>query len=272
MTARSLAFVSLAVFLFGFAPATTAQDAAAESSEDPDLEIWPWYITGPTLGLALALELTLPPDSARFRGAGPIDASFSGWVRDTEAGRARAARASDVLLYVMSAAPVVDAGAWTQAGSRRSRVTYRLLTADALAFSVNLLLSVATKDLVRRARPYDPGCVEDETYDGGCDSSSRYRGFVSGHTSTAFTGAALVCAHQRLRGQSAIGRVECIASLAIASVVGALRMVAEKHYFADVVGGAAVGFLAGFIIPVYVYPRRLPPLQTDPRGPTARAW
>ena len=238
---------------------------------DPALEIWPWYITVPLLGVALTLELTLRPEKASITGAGPIDDAFRSWVRPTPAGRERAARASDILLYAMAMAPVLDATLWNQQGTRRSRVSYRLLTADSLGFALQSLLVAGTKNIVRRARPYDEGCREDDTYDGGCGSSSRYRSFVSGHASAAFTGASLVCAHQRLRGHSAIGRVECVASLVVASLVGALRMASEKHYFADIVAGAALGFVAGFIVPVFVYPRRLSPPEPTVMNPATAA-
>lgn len=234
------------------------------------LEAWPWLASLPLLGLALTLELTVEVDEARWRGAGPIDRGLESWARDTARGRRRADLASDLFLYAMFAAPVLDAVLWRE-GASPSRDSYRLLAADAFAFSIETLAVVATKIAFRRARPYDRGCRGDPGYDPGCESESRYRAFVSGHTTAAFTGASLVCAHQRLRGLSPLGRVECVASLLIASLTGAMRMVGEKHYFADVAAGAVLGFLAGFVVPIYVYPRSLPQRAPAPTV-SQRAW
>ncbi len=237
---------------------------ATEGTDEERLRAWPWALSVPFLAMSLTIEFTVEVDRARWSGAGRVDDGFRSWVRDTPDGRRRADAASDVLLYTMFAAPVLDAVLWRD-GPNRSRNAYRLLTADALAFSVETLAMVATKVAFRRARPYDAGCRDDPDYMGKCDSDSRYRGFVSGHTAAAFTGASLVCAHQRLRGLSPLGRVECVASLLFASLTGALRIVSENHYFADVATGAIVGFLSGFLIPLYVYPRELPRPEPPPR-------
>lgn len=118
------------------------------------------------------------------------------------------------------------------------------------------LFVAGTKNIARRARPYVRRCREDP--EGvRCNSSSRNRGFISGHTSVAFTGASLLCAFARLRGQRAAGRAECLLGLLAASVTGALRIVGEQHYFSDVLAGAVSGFLSGFIVPVFAYPRTL---------------
>ena len=45
--------------------------------------------------------------------------------------------------------------------------------------------------------------------------------------------------------------------LLAASITGALRIVGEQHYFSDVLAGAVSGFLSGFMVPVFVYPRAL---------------
>ena len=233
------------------------------------LESWPWAVSVPLLAGALVLEATTRPSEARWNNEGPVDRAFGGWIRDTRAGRSRADLASDLFLYAMFAAPVIDAIAW-RTGVSPSRDTYRLLAGDTLAFAAETFLVVATKNGFRRARPFDRGCREDEQYDPGCGSDSRYRAFISGHTAAAFTGASLVCAHQRLRGQSALGRIECVGSLLLASLTGALRIVGAKHYASDVAVGAVIGFLSGFILPVFVYPRHLP--QRPAPRTTATLW
>jgi len=238
--------------------------------EDEPLDWWPWAVSAPLFGTALTIDFAVDVPGARWRRVGPIDEGFLPWVRDTRAGRKRADRASDVFLYATIAAPVLDAVLW-RAGARPSRDTYRLLTADALAFATQALVTVVTKVGFRRARPYDEACRGDPDDAPECEGDNRFRSFVSGHSSASFTGAALVCAHQRMRGLSALGRVECVASLLLASLTGALRMVSERHYFSDVIAGAAVGFFAGFVFPVFVYPRALP-RPAPPPARAQRAW
>lgn len=245
-----------------------AEDFVAPYVE-PDLEWWPWLATVPLLGGSLAIDLAVSTDSGRWRRVGPLDRAFESWARDSIDGRDRAALASDFFLFSSAAAPVADAILWSQAGTRRSRVTYRLLTMDSLAFAFQGLLTVGTKHVVRRPRPYDVPCTDDPEYDPSCDSSSRFQSFISGHTSAAFTGAALVCAHQRLRGRTPLGHIECIATLATASFAGALRIVSERHYVSDVIGGAIIGFISGYLLPLLLYPRALPPPILEPH---ATAW
>ena len=244
--------------------------AADEAVDEGRLEAWPWAVSVPLLGISLLLEATIDVNEARWSGRGPIDEGFESWIRDTRQGRHRADVVSDIFLYTMFAAPVLDAALWRD-GPSPSRDTYRLLAADALAFSVETLVVVATKLGFRRARPYDRGCRAEEDYTDECDSDSRYRSFISGHTAAAFTGASLVCAHQRLRGLSPLGRVECVASLLLASLTAAMRVAAAKHYFADVATSAVVGFLSGFVLPIFVYPRALP-RPPAPRQATRAAW
>jgi len=267
-----IARVTLVCLLFGgsHASAQPAERAPLLENEDDTLDWWPWALSVPLFAMSLTIEATVNVDGSGWARVGPIDEAFRPWVRDTREGRERADLASDVFLYSLFAAPVLDAVLWRD-GPSPSRDAYRLITTDALAFSAQTLVVVATKIGFRRARPYDEGCRGDPDYAPECDSDSRYRGFISGHTSASFTGASLVCAHQRLRGLSAVGRVECVASLVLASLTGALRMVSERHYVSDVIAGAAVGFLAGFVFPVYVYPRKLPRPESAPVI-TQRGW
>jgi membrane-associated phospholipid phosphatase len=127
---------------------------------------------------------------------------------------------------------------------------------------------VGTKHVARRGRPYDQPCIDDPTYDSACDSSSRFQSFISGHSAQSFTGASLVCAHQKLRGQSPLGYIECATALATASLAASLRIVAERHYFTDVFVGALVGFLAGYVLPVWLF-RGSFPAPNDEAVPVA---
>lgn len=173
------------------------------------------------------------------------------------------------MLAATLAMPILDAALHAPEGRSRSRDAYQLLAGDGLAFGLQASVVTILKSTVRRPRPYDHRCDGTGELE-NCSSRSRYRSFISGHSASAFTAASLVCAHQRLRGRTAIGTVECVASLVMATLIGGLRIVAEKHYFADVVGGALVGLLSGFLVPLFVYPRRLaPPVRATRPGPSA---
>ena len=71
------------------------------------------------------------------------------------------------------------------------------------------------------------------------DGSDR-RSFPSGHTSASFAAAATL--HQRYGWK--IG----VPATALAGLVGVARVEARKHFWHDVVAGAAIGEAAGFLI------------------------
>ncbi len=64
--------------------------------------------------------------------------------------------------------------------------------------------------------------------------------FPSGHTSTAFAAATSILERR--------GPGEGIPALAVASFVGLARIEADKHYWYDVVAGAAIGTGVGLLI------------------------
>lgn len=95
------------------------------------------------------------------------------------------------------------------------------------AHGVNRLITHQFKVGVGRLRP------------DGSDNKS----FYSGHTSTAFTSAGVVCV---------IEKDQCGLALGLAATTGYLRIAADKHWLSDVVVGAAAGFLTGQQVPLFV--------------------
>jgi len=61
--------------------------------------------------------------------------------------------------------------------------------------------------------------------------------FPSGHTATAFAAAPILAAH--------FGTAAGIAAYSVAGCTGLARIEDDKHYAIDVLGGAAIGILAG---------------------------
>lgn len=124
-----------------------------------------------------------------------------------------AGKMSDYGLIGMSAGVVAYQKGWEQRG------------AVVGAYALNAGVNYAVKRLVGRERP----------------DGSDHESFYSGHTSTAFVGAAAVC----LQDNKAV----CAAGLGMAAMIGYLRIAANKHWLSDVSVGAGVGYLSGRFIP-----------------------
>lgn len=107
-------------------------------------------------------------------------------------------------------------------------------------------ISEMVKGLVDRNRPYlYTGDYAIATDDGDWKSS-----FFSGHTSRAFAGATFLsyvfCTYYPDSGWK---YPVVIGSYALAATTAALRVTSGKHYLSDVLAGAAVGSLIGFLVP-----------------------
>jgi membrane-associated phospholipid phosphatase len=112
--------------------------------------------------------------------------------------------------------------------------------------AVSLALTQGTKYLFRRERPWahagDPPRGE---HLGSRDASLS---FVSGHASVAFALAVSTGSLASLRGD---GGKEWVwaTGLTLAAASGYLRIAADRHYFTDVVAGAALGATVGWVVP-----------------------
>ena len=248
------------------APAFEERQASAlvldDSVDGERLAWWPWVASFGLAGAGLAIDSLVDSSEPRWSSVGTLDLNVTEALLLGPTGRLRAARASDVLLISAVVATYLDAALWRQSERSTSRTAYRLMMLDSLVFSMNTALVALIKGTVQRQRPMGRFCESDADF-GGCEDASINRSFFSGHASTTFTAASLVCAHQQLRGQTALGRVQCIAGLGVATSTSMLRLVAAKHYLSDVLVGAAIGFLLGYIFPMYVFPRSLPTIQSE---------
>lgn len=99
------------------------------------------------------------------------------------------------------------------------------ITTSVVMHLLNFSMVDMVKERVKRERP------------------SRYnrRSFYSGHTSTAFTSAGLLCAQD--------SKTVCLSSLAVAASVGYFRIAGNWHWASDVLVGMGVGFYNGRYIP-----------------------
>ncbi|MFL5452030.1 MAG: phosphatase PAP2 family protein [Myxococcales bacterium] len=209
-------------------------------------------IAGVGLG-ALAVELLWhAPDPAHWTGPILFDAAGRDALRaGTASGRSNASTASSIgeALFVLYPA-IVDAGAVTWLSKGKGDVAVRLALIDAEALAVNALLTAVTQRAVGRERPFAQGCGTGTNP--ACTSrDDRNTSMFSGHTSFAFTGAAVLCVqHSRLDLYGSADPFVCPVALLLASTTGILRMVADRHWASDVIAGAAVGSAVGAVVSI----------------------
>jgi membrane-associated phospholipid phosphatase len=214
----------------------------------------------------------LAPASCRFCN-GPDNSGLSGdplagqgslngvdaWFHDQLTGsllsRKGADTASNWLGFGLLPAAALSA-AWLSTGPHASDgagLRSSLIAAQGLAVAGAVIQSV--KLLAARKRPFvryghgTDGATADEggTYD--VHDPDSHLSFPSGHTGATAAlgfGAAMVAT---LSDSKAAPWLWAGAGLATASVAS-LRMIAEKHYFTDVLAGAAIGAASGILVPL----------------------
>jgi hypothetical protein len=75
----------------------------------------------------------------------------------------------------------------------------------------------------------------------------------------AFTSAGFSCAmhlSRRLYEDPASDGIACGTSVAMAGTTGLLRVLSDRHYLSDVLVGAALGFVVGYLVPLAIVPDR----------------
>jgi membrane-associated phospholipid phosphatase len=178
----------------------------------------------------------------------PVDGKFRHWLAGSSmAQREKAARWSDMTLLASLTQPI---GMALGAGpSNRGRD----LVVTAGTLGVSIAVNTAIKNIFDRPRPFAHFCDPIQPSD-LCTRDAQYS-FYSGHTSSSFAAAVLsgrLAQMHGYRNQTGIW----ISGLTLASVTGVLRMKADRHYFTDVVVGAAAGSLAGWFLPKLHEPGR----------------
>jgi membrane-associated phospholipid phosphatase len=114
------------------------------------------------------------------------------------------------------------------------------------SIAVTSALAQVTKRIARRSRPYahrdDPPPGVDLA------NADARESFFSGHASSAFAMAVSTGTIALARREAHAGLV-LGTGLALAATTSYLRMAADRHYFTDVLVGAAVGSAVGFLVP-----------------------
>jgi membrane-associated phospholipid phosphatase len=115
--------------------------------------------------------------------------------------------------------------------------------AAVLAADVNQLV----KFTVGRERPFVHVLPEDAK-NTTRDPADNNLSFYSAHSTLVFSLAVASGTVATLRGYR-LAPVVWASGLAVAATVGYLRIAADRHYFTDVLAGAAIGSVIGFVVP-----------------------
>jgi membrane-associated phospholipid phosphatase len=221
---------------------------------------WPRYSFDEamlSLGIgALLLAAELLPTSttaANWRGGILFDQPVRDALRLRSYEQRESARLSaEVLRWIVVGFPVlVDAFAVTALGDGNWDAALQMGLIALEAHLLALVLWKVTVLLARRERPVASACAEglDSPH---CREPFETTSFFSNQATNAFTGAFLTCVqhtHLPLFGSEVADLSTCVGSVAVASVVGLLRVMSDFEYLTDVLMGAVVGFFAGYLVP-----------------------
>lgn len=158
-----------------------------------------------------------------------------------------AARLSDLGFRTLVFAPyLLDVGLGALVLQRNPDVAAQLALIDFEVLTLAGFTQLVGTRVIGRARPYVTDCPPE-----GC-SGGPYRSLLSGHAMASFTAAGLICVHHKflpLFGGGGADQVACVWALSVASLTGALRVVADEHWASDVLLGSGLGWLLGYYLP-----------------------
>lgn len=260
-----------------------ASSASASAQVTPDpldfnarfarFSLWEGVATG--VAGAVTVGFIFVPPRSHAQGNNGFDETFRDVFRLSSPGaRGTAATVSDLLVAALwTWEAVVDplVVAWGVHG--RSATAAQILLINTEVQLVTSALQGITTAIAGRERPLVRDCADPVESIGAdsaqCSGNDRNRSFFSGHTSQAFAAASAQCMnHLNLPlygGLSAA--VPCATGYVAAALVGGLRMMADRHYFSDVLVGAGVGTLVGLLVPWLFHYRE----GVRPAAPSASA-
>lgn len=152
-----------------------------------------------------------------------------------------AAIASDVFQYTAMVSP---AFLFIDKDIRRDWKTVLPIWVE--TFAITSALTVFTKEIVQRKRPY----VYSEVYNGNKVAKNATASFFSGHTSiTASSTFFIAMVYSDYHPKSRWKPLMWTGAALIPALTGLTRVKAGKHYWTDVIVGYAVGALVGTLTP-----------------------
>lgn len=254
MRARARAVVVGVVLALGTARTARAREAAlAWSPSWPKFRSSEYVATG-VVGVGALSAIFLFDDAEKPRWQGGIlldDAARDAFRARSPAGRDTARRVSDITAASSASLLLGVDSLLVPVARGRAGIAWQMEWMNVEAFALSTLLRTTLVKAIGRARPSYTDCALDPTFDPRCDDS-KTASFPSGHSTAAFTAAGLSCAHHThlaLYGDRYRDDAACGLSLLLAAVTGSLRVVGDRHYVSDVVGGALLGFGVGFGLP-----------------------
>ena len=250
--------LAVAALLAAALPWVAAPARAYDRVEwSPDWPRFRWTEGVATVGLLTASYIEdsalTGPSTPHWTGPILLDGPIRGLLRGRSDHLQRVAtKYADVNLTLFTFFPYFDVAlALGVHGSVDVAAQMLLINAQSQSFTSSLTL--LTKWAVGRQRPYVRDCsVAGVAGVHGCGTRYDNIGFFSGHTSAAFTGAALTCvhhAHLPLYGGGLPDSWACLWAMTGATTTALLRIVSDDHYASDVVMAAGVGLFSGYVLP-----------------------
>ena len=250
--------LALALLLAAAILSVTAPARAAERVEwSPDWPRFRWSEGVVTAGLVTASyvedKTITGPSSPHWTGPILLDSPIRGLLRGRSDHLQRVAtKYADVNLTLFTFFPYLDVAiALGVHGSVDVASQIFLINAQSQSFTSSL--TILTKWAVGRQRPYVRDCgAAGVAGVHSCGTSYDNISFFSGHTSAAFTGAALTCthhAHLPLYGGGLPDDWACLWAMTGATFTAVLRIVSDDHYASDVVVASGIGLLSGYVLP-----------------------
>lgn len=230
-----------------------APEARAEKlvwpEQVPHFRVTEYAAVGVLLGVNLYVELglTLSPTP---HWTGPV--LFDNAARNTFRLPERDQRdglglLSDLTLHIPQFQPVVlDAGIAIARGSWET--AWQIEMMSALGAGITGVFTRVPLHLTARERPDAEECRKNPDYGEKCFRGSN-ASFPSGHTSFAFTGAALSCAHHlklHLWDSKTADIATCVTGMTLATTTAVTRLLMDRHWASDVIVGAGIGLASGF--------------------------
>jgi membrane-associated phospholipid phosphatase len=242
----------------------------------PEVRTWQYFAIAAQTAGNLAFETYGKTPGETWREPLPLDVPVRNTLAARSAtGRLRADAVSDVLWHTAAYYPVVVDSLLVPLAfdGLNTHVAWQLTAVSWQTIGLTGLVTRAFHNTVPRARPSTYGCSPEPDAENPCAIAGP--GFFSGHVSMTTAGAALSCMHHAalpLYGEGPAGAITCGVLSANAVAVGVLRMMADKHWFTDVVAGHLLGASIGLGLPWLLhYQHRITP-DASALGISNLAW
>jgi membrane-associated phospholipid phosphatase len=216
---------------------------------------------GLTVGSYLLERRLENPDHTLLPGAIPLLDDPVRWALRGRSAKAQIAfeRISDLGYRGMALFPyVIDVGVLALGVHRSADVAAQMALIDAQSLTLAGVTQLLASRVLGRERPYEQDCrgPGSRTTSRDCQATADHKSFYSGHTAAAFTSAGLVCVHHQylpLLGGGAPDAWACTWAVTVATATGFLRIGADAHWASDVIIGAGVGWLYGYVMPRFMH-------------------